>query len=152
MPNNKERDKRIKRIEHHLRNYKTYKVGLYNLKKQLDYIMPSMTATYELANGSSGTFNIKSDTEKYAIDRIESKKALMIHENISQYELIIGSIEKALENLEDIEKEFVDERYFKGKPINHIVNKLGFSEKYVFTIRNQVMDKLLISLKGLIQF
>ncbi|WP_236018171.1 hypothetical protein [Alicyclobacillus suci] len=58
--------------------------------------MPSMTARYDLAEGSHGTFFISSSTEKYAIDRIESKRALDLHEQIAHYQMIVDSIDKAL--------------------------------------------------------
>lgn len=149
------RDKReiqIKKIESYLRAYETYKLGIINLQKQLDYIMPNVTASYELREGSTGTFNIKSDTEKYAIDRIESKKALIIHEDIERYKIIINSIDEAMKGLNDIERDFIKYRYFKRQQINQIMDTLGYSEKYIFTIRNHIMNKLLISLKGLLQF
>ncbi|WP_373896366.1 sigma-70 family RNA polymerase sigma factor [Virgibacillus sp. CBA3643] len=142
----------IKWIEKHLRSYKTYKVGLQTLKKQLDYIMPNMTASYDLSEGSSGTFNIKSTTEDYAIDRIESKKALMIHEDISRYKMLIDSIDDALKDLDEVEREFVEYRYIKRCTIPQTSIELGFSEDVIFRTRKHVMDKLMISLRGLIQF
>lgn len=146
------RPQRVKQIEHHLRNYHTYKVGIKNLKNQLDYIMPSMTATYEVSEGSTGTFNIKSDTERYAIDRIESNKALAIHEDIARYTLIINSIDEALEDLGTLEKDFVESRYIQGNTVSQTSIKMGYSENQTFAIRNQALDKLLITLRGLVQF
>jgi DNA-directed RNA polymerase specialized sigma subunit len=114
--------------------------------------MPNITATYEVSEGSSGTFNIKSDTENYAIDRIESKKALILHEDIAKYDMLIGSMDQAIEELDDIEKKFIQLRYIERRTIMQTSIELGYSEKYVFNLRNHVMDKLLISLKGLLQF
>lgn len=138
----------IRTIEHHLRNYNTYKVGIKNLRMELDYIMPNISANYEMVGGSSGTFSIHSATEKYAIDRIESKRALDLHESIRQYELIIKSIDLAVAQLSVLEKKFVELRYFQGKSINEVTEQIGYSTpKSVFNLRNQVFDKLLISLK-----
>lgn len=146
----KNKRKAIKKIEMYLRNYNHYLVGIKNMKEQLDFIMPNMTARYELSEGSSGTFNISSSTEKYAIDRIESKRALELHESIQKYELIVNSIDGALKELEPIEKDFINLRYFKLKTIQQTAIDLGYSEKYVFNLRNGIMDKLIISLKGLL--
>lgn len=146
----KNKRKAIKKIEMYLRNYNHYIVGIKNMKRQLDFIMPNMTARYELSEGSSGTFNISSSTEKYAIDRIESKRALELHESIQKYELIVNSIDGALKELEPIEKDFINLRYFKLKTIQQTAIDLGYSEKYVFNLRNGIMDKLIISLKGLL--
>ena len=140
---------RIRQIENHLRNYNTYKVGIKNLQRQLDYIMPNITANYELVN-SSGVFTIKSDTEKYAIDRIESRRALNIHEDIQRYQIIIDSIDEAMKELSDLERKFIENRYFLRKTIGQTAIELGYSEKYIFNLRNQLFDKLLISLSSLI--
>lgn len=148
-----ERVKNIKIIEKHLRQYNTYKIGLMTLKKRLNHIMPNITATYTLNEGTSGTFEITSTTEKYAIDRIESKRALMIHEDIERYTLVIESIDDALNELDDIERKFIECRYIKRQTITQTALNLGYSEKHIFNLRYQVMEKLLISLRGLlIQF
>lgn len=140
----------FKIIEEYLRNYHFFKVGIENMKEQLEYIMPSCTAKFELVPDSFGTFKIGSTTEKYAIDRIESKRALDLYEDIARYELIVNSIDNALKELEEIELKFVELRYFQKKSIQAIAEELGYSEKHIFNLRNRVMTKLLISLKGLL--
>lgn len=148
----KQKTKAIKSIERHLRNYETYRTAIKNLKKQLDYIMPELTASYDVAEGSNGTFNITSQTEQYAIDRIESRKALELHEDIQKYQIILESIDESLNVLDDIEREFVKLRYFKGYNVTKVADELDFSEKHVFNIRKGVFDKLVIALKGILQF
>lgn len=145
------KSKHIKRIEKHLRQYTTYKIGMMTLQKQLDHIMPNVTATYKLSEGSNGTFEITSETEDYAVDRIESKKALMLHEDIERYGIIIESIDQAVSDLDEIERKFVEVRYINRKTIAQTSIELGYSEKHIFNLRHQVMDKLLISLRGLTQ-
>lgn len=140
----------FKKIEHHLRNYRNYVTGIKNMQKQMDYIMPGMTARYELREEAVGAFVFSSSTEKYAIDRIESKRALQLHEDIVIYELIVSSIENALEGLGEDEREFVELRYFNGRTITEITEKMGYSERQVFLIRDNVRDELLISLKNII--
>ncbi|GMA49342.1 hypothetical protein GCM10025857_06990 [Alicyclobacillus contaminans] len=140
----------IRAIEAHLRCYMSYKVGIRNLQKQLDYIMPSMTARYDLAEGSHGTFFISSSTEKYAIDRIESKRALDIHEQIAQYKLIVDSIDEALKTLTEEERSFVEMRYYKQWSVKKTAEALGYSEKNIFVIRTRAMDKLVICLRNIV--
>lgn len=142
--------KDFKIIEGHLRNYRNYLAGIKNMTKQMDYIMPGITASYELREESIGAFVFSSSTEKYAIDRIESKRALQLHEDIMIYKLISNSIEIALEELEDEEREFVKLRYFNNHSILVIADKMGYSERQVFLIRNSVREILGISLKNLI--
>ena len=153
LKNKNKKTSQIKKIEKFLRQYTTYKIGVMSLQKQLDYIMPNITATYELTEGSTGTFKITSSTEQYAIDRIESKRALMLHEDIAKYNLIIESIDNAVSELDEIERKFVELRYINRKTIAQTSMELGYSEKHIFNLRHQVMEKLLISLRGLlIQF
>ncbi|MEP9408551.1 sigma-70 family RNA polymerase sigma factor [Peribacillus frigoritolerans] len=153
MPQTKEvvrKKKDYKVIESHLRNYRNYLAGIKNMNKQMDYIMPGITANYELREESMGAFVFSSSTEKFAIDRIESKRALQLHEDIMIYELIINSIDVALAELDDDEREFVELRYFKNQSILMVAEKMGYSERQVFLIRNAVREILGISLKNLV--
>lgn len=144
-------DRRFLEVERLLRHYRYYKSGIVNLKKQLDYIMPGCVANYEIVEGTTGTFSIRSTTEKYAIDRIESKRALDIYEKIQEYELIVNCIEQSLESLNEEEKKFVRIRYFDGKSMKYTADVLGYSERSVFNVRNEVLQKLTISLSGVLQ-
>lgn len=145
----KKRD--YKAIESHLKNYRNYQAGIKNMNKQMDYIMPGITASYELREESVGAFIFSSSTEKYAIDRIESTRALQLHEDIRIYELIINSIDDAVAELEDEEKEFVEMRYFNNQSVHETAEAMGYSERQVFLIRKNVRDKLLISLKNILR-
>lgn len=145
----KKRD--YKAIESHLKNYRNYQAGIKNMNKQMDYIMPGITASYELREESVGAFIFSSSTEKYAIDRIESTRALQLHEDIRIYELIINSIDDAVAELEDEEKEFVEMRYFNNHSVHETAEAMGYSERQVFLIRKNVRDKLLISLKNILR-
>jgi len=141
---------RLKTIENHLRHYHQYKIGIRNLKLQLDNIMPRITATYEVKEGSRGTFAIKSDTETYAIDRIESKRALDLHEQMEKYRLLVDCIDAAMEGLNDEEKKFVEYRYFCNYTISKMAMTMGYGESTIFCFRNRVLDKLSHSLSGLV--
>ncbi|MYL22054.1 sigma-70 family RNA polymerase sigma factor [Halobacillus litoralis] len=147
-----ERSKNIKRLEKHLRNYQTYNAGIKNLHSQLEFVLPNMPKGYEIQKDLISSFNIKGENEYVLIDRIESRRAIEIHENLYEYKLIISAIDKALEVLDDIEHHFICYRYIQGMTIQKTALKLGYSEKYIFNIRNQTFEKLLISLKGILQF
>jgi DNA-directed RNA polymerase specialized sigma subunit len=138
-------------IENYLRFYKTYQVGIKNCEQQLEYIMPSLVTRYEISVDTGESFWIVNNTEKVALDRIESKRALNLHEEIECYKLVITSIENALKDLKQQEKDFVNWRYFECLPIHEVKMKLGYSEeKSVYRIRRHVLDKLMISLKNLL--
>ena len=141
--------RRQRKIEHHLRHYHQYKIGIKNLKLQLDSIMPNMTVSYEVREGSVGTFTIKSPTEKYAIDRIESKRALDLHEEMEKYQLIVDCIDSALEGLDEDEQKFVEFRYFNNYSAPKMTMMLGMGESTIYNKRLSVLGKLIHSLRGL---
>ena len=144
------RETKERTIENYLSKYNTYMIGIRNCQKQLDYIMPSLTARYE-TNGERATFYIVNDTERVAIDRIASKQALDLFEEIEQYRLIVTSINEALRDLDEEQLEFVKHRYFQGKKMYQIKEIMGYAqEKALYRIRSQILDKFSISLKNLI--
>jgi DNA-directed RNA polymerase specialized sigma subunit len=136
-------------IEAALRFYNTYLVGIKNCEQQLEYIMPSLVARYSTDSGES--FFIVNNTEKVALDRIESKRALDLKEEIERYKIITSSIDNALANLTEIERRFVILRYFECKPMAVVTEALGYTEeKSCYRIRRHILDKLLISLGNLL--
>jgi RinA family phage transcriptional activator len=149
--NKNSRKAQIRELENHLRHYKAYKVGIENIKQQLEWIMPSMTAQYSANEGSSGTFNISSKVEQAVLDRLESKQALDLHEEMARFQLIVDCIDRALKELEDSEHVFVVQRYFQKKSIPAVAEVLGYHEKYLQKIRNNLMEKLLISLSNILK-
>lgn len=146
----KDKKKAIRTIEHHLRNYRVYKIGIINLQRQLDDIMPTITTTYEKVEGSTGTFNIKSKTEDAVLDRMTSWRALQMSEQKREYQNIIDSIDASLTALGEKEREFVQLRYIEGREMESTSQKMNFSIQRCFQIRHIVIDKLLISLDSII--
>jgi DNA-directed RNA polymerase specialized sigma subunit len=143
------RDVRERTIENFLNKYPTYKIGIKNCKRQLDYMLPSLTTKFT-SDGSSANYYISNNTEQVALDRITSKKALDLTEEIARYELIIASIDNALTELDQKQRTFVEYRYFTGLKMNEIKEKMGVSEeKTLYRIRRLVLDKFLISLSSL---
>lgn len=151
MITTKSRKEIFSEVEGILKHYNDYKTGIKNMKQQLNFIMPGITANYELVEGSVGTFAITSKTEKYAIDRIESKKALDLHEQIEEYEIKIRSIDNAVSGLKDLEKEFVRLRYFQGLTVEKVAQEMGYSRRSMYHVRLEVLEKLAISLRGFIE-
>jgi DNA-directed RNA polymerase specialized sigma subunit len=143
-PNVKERT-----IENFLNKYKTYKIGIKNCEKQLDYMLPSLTARYD-SDGMSASYYISNNTEQVALDRITSKKALDLLEQIEQYKLVIALIENALTELDEKQKTFVRLRYFEGLKMYEVKTIMGMTEeKTLYRIRRQILDRFEISLSGL---
>jgi DNA-directed RNA polymerase specialized sigma subunit len=137
-------------IENFLNKYITYQIGIKNCQHQLDYMMPSLTCRYE-SDGKSANYYIANNTEQVALDRITSKRALDLLEEIEQYKLILVSIDNAMAELDEKQKYFLELRYFKGLKMYEIKSLMHVSEeKALYRIRRQILDKFLISLNNLI--
>lgn len=146
-----DKTKAIRTIEHHLRSYKTYHIGIKNLQHTIDNIMPQMTTSYTLREGSSGTFDIHSTVEDAVLDRLESARAIYVKEQIRQLRLITNSIDRAMEALGDMERDFIKYRYLDGYSISKTAITLNVSDQMCFKLRNVTMDKLLISLSNIVK-
>lgn len=139
-----------KKIENHLKNYRNYKIGIDNMQRDLDYLMPDITANYEVSEGSSGAFVFSSKTENYAIDRIESKRALDLHEGIKLYKHVVESVEAAVDELEPTEQKYINYRYYLGWSVEKTARKLGYSYNHMTRIRESVKNQLCISLRNIV--
>lgn len=132
-----ERKKRIKNIEWHLKNYNNYKVAIFNLTKQLEFISSSKASKKIFTEQHQ-----ESHTFEDSVDRMSNE--------LKQLKLVKDSIDTSLSELTDVEKKFVQYRYFNNWSIEKSALEIGYSEKALFVIRHQVMDKLLISLGSVI--
>ncbi|MGN8842544.1 transcriptional regulator [Niallia sp. HCP3S3_B10] len=123
-----ERTKYIKNIEKHLKAYQSYLVAIKNLESQLTMVSPTSTSNY--------------------FKDIPSKHIL--HSDLNLMKTLTNTIEQALQGLSDIERRFVECRYFKKWSVDKCALEIGYSDKAIFPIRNQIMDKLLIRFGGII--
>ncbi|MGV7002493.1 hypothetical protein ACWA2C_28045 [Priestia megaterium] len=139
----------FKLIEKHLKKYMNYKLGIENLRKQLDHLYPKTTASYDLAKeGSSGTFLFNSNTENYGIKRAELSKALQ--DEIESYEVIIQSIDRTMDLLTDREKEYVKLRYFERLENRDVADRMKCSLKMMYNVRDSFKENAQISLRNLL--
>lgn len=124
----KERTKYIKNIEKHLKAYQHYQVAINNLENQLTMVnLPSQSSYFK---------------------EIPAKHILQSELNLMK--ILTKTIEQAIQRLSDIERQFVECRYFKKWSVNKCALEIGYSDKAIFPIRKQVMDKLIISFGGII--
>jgi hypothetical protein len=150
MKNNNNQNIKERTIENFLSKYNTYRIGIKNCQQQLDYMLPSLTTRYE-SDGMTASYYIANNTERVALDRITSKKALDLLEEIERYKLIIALIDNAVGELDEKQKTFVQHRYFSGLKMYDVKAKMNVSEeKTLYRIRRQVLDKFEISLSSLI--
>lgn len=140
----------IREIEYHLKQYRQYRVGIDNLTYQMEMILPRTTSRLELREESRSYSAKRSSTEDCAIERLESKQAIFLQREIKRYKIIVDSIDKSLEQLDEMERRFVEFRYFQRWSIRKISLELGYSESSIHVLRRQLMHKLGISLKGIL--
>ncbi|MCY7901452.1 transcriptional regulator [Bacillus inaquosorum] len=130
------RKKLVKNIEKHLKNYNNYKVAILNLSKQLEFI--ATNDNLEIFKES-----VDDDCEfQESVDKLASE--------LQHIKLLKDSIDISLSELTELEYRFVQYRYFKNWTIEKSALEIGYSDKALFVIRNQVMDKLLISLGSVV--
>lgn len=145
-----DKKKAVNIIEHHLRSYKTYKIGIKNLQKSLDGILPAITTNYTLREGTNGSFDITSKVEMAVLDRLEGSKAIYLKEQIRELQTVVDSIDEALEALGEYDQKFIQLRYIDGHSPNHVAEQINTGEDNIFKIRHRIMDNLLISLRNII--
>lgn len=144
-----DKKEKIRIVESFLRKYHTYKANIINCERQLSYLYPNMTASFESDPVNGSTFKI-STTEKFAIDRIESKKALDLYEQIAMSKMIVESIDSALAVLNTQEQTFINLRYFQGMSFHEIADDMKASERSIFDLKKRIAHKLAISLSNLL--
>jgi hypothetical protein len=132
-----DRKKLVKNIEKHLKNYNNYKVAILNLNKQLEFITSNEDKEHIFAVSVNGNYLHQDPLNK-------------LTNELQQIKLIKDSIDISISQLTEIEKKFVEYRYFKNWSIEKSALEIGYSDKALFVIRNQVLDKLLISLGSVI--
>lgn len=116
-----------------------YIIAILNVKKQINYLTSILDQAKYLQQGTQTIINLP------------SKESINILENeLTHLEIIKESIDRSLEDLTELEKQFVEYRYFKNWSIEKSAQKIGYSDKALFSIRNQIMDKLVISLGTII--
>ncbi|PAE07438.1 transcriptional regulator [Terribacillus saccharophilus] len=132
-----ERKKLVKNIERHLKNYNNYKIAILNLNKQLEFIS---------TNGDRKQINIENANKEESY----RDHFIKLNSELQQLQLILDSIDLSLSELTELEIKFVECRYFKNWSIEKSALQIGYSDKALFVIRNQVLDKLLISLGSIV--
>lgn len=129
----------MKEIEEILRKYKTYHAGKVILQEQLQSVLPSSMEMNDV-------MLMKRDFD----NETEYRFAKEIKKELQRYRLITYAVDVAIEQLDVIENEFVHYRYFEDKAMKEISIEMGYGEKHLFNLRKRLLEKLSISLRGLI--
>lgn len=126
-----ERKKLVKAIENHLKNYKHYSVGIINMERKIKY------------------HNSLSKNNEYT-HVIEENESDSLHSRLTEYQLLVETIDCALEELNEMERSFIEYRYFDRWSMEKCAQHLQYSNQSLFVLRNKIMEKLIISLDSII--
>lgn len=110
-----EKQKNIKRIEFHLKNYTNYKVAIVNLKKKLE-LLNTVFLNIEVSRREGN------ENSEICMGNERSQIEL----ELQQYVFIIEAIDNALENIEEVERDFITYRYFYNWTIDKCALKIGY--------------------------
>lgn len=125
----------VKNIEKHLKNYKFYLKAIVNIEKQFTKFSSNEFSNNSLPQELSNNESMQS-----------------IKNKLNFLKFITENIDDALEELNDVELQYIECRYFKKWSINKSALEMGYSDKALFPIRNQLMEKLLILLGSIVLF
>lgn len=91
---------------------------------------------------SSNVHNIQSfDQQVYTDDDIELHETIGSEDNTFERIENRDYLKKSLDKFNDVEKEFIDMRYFKSKTQKQIAERMGVSQMYVSRLEKKVLDK-----------
>mgnify|MGYP000900642799 CR=1 FL=1 len=131
-----------RQAERLLYDYKTYDLAIKNLEAELENIMPQVsTSLLKLGEGSTAT-PFQSQTEDWAIKRIESPRAKRIIKLLTEKKRFKKGIGEVREQLTDEENTRVWMRYDLEKQHQEIWEAMHMSRSAYFEFKNKVIEKI----------
>jgi len=138
----KRRHNYYRQVERLLYDYKTYDTAIRNLEAELEEILPKVsTSVVKLGEGSTAV-PFRSQTEDWAIKRIESPRAKRILRLLAEKKRLKKGIREVRKQLSDEENTLVWMRYDLEKPHREIWEALNMSRASYFRFKNEVINKV----------
>jgi len=131
-----------RKTERLLYDYKTYDSAIRNLKAELESIMPNASTWLLKFGGGSTTAPFESQTEEWAIKRIESPRAQRIVKLLAEKKRLKRAVKEAREQLTDEENTLVWMRYDLEKPHQEIWKAMHMSRANYFRLKNEIIEKI----------
>lgn len=134
---------KINEVESFLYNYKSINLAIENLKMELDLMDETVISAvqYEECAGKTNKFNS-------VVENKLGRKELL-EKRIKHMEIKINQIDKALDILPDTERDVIKNFYIEGKCYFQFCNELRISERTSKRIKNNALNKIIISLYGI---
>lgn len=139
---------KIKKVEERLKLYKHYEVSIKNLEEDLELLknMDGVGAIDYDKIGGGNTNRINSIVEDIGLSNIEQEH--YIKHIIKRNKNLIKGIDRAIEALTEEEGTIIRNLYINNKTIKYISNMMCISERTLFRIRDQALEKMAVSIFG----
>ncbi|ABR48559.1 putative sigma factor [Alkaliphilus metalliredigens QYMF] len=138
-----------KSTEKFLYNYNALKACIENMQCELEEMGEGNhigIRGLSVKEKTSTTFEFNSMTENEAINSIERKDLLI--SRIHSIKRKITRIDRAIESIDQNEREIIEKRYLMGKQWWEIAYEVKFSERHCKRIRNEAIEKIAVALFG----
>jgi hypothetical protein len=131
-----------RKTERLLYDYKTYGSAIRNLEAELEEILPNAsTSIVRLGEGVAAS-PFRSQTEDWAIKRIESPRAKRILKLLAEKKRWRQGIKEVRQQLTDEENTLVWMRYDLEKPHQEIWEAMHMSRSTYFEFKNKLIKKI----------
>lgn len=136
-----------KATEKFLYNYNSLKASIENMKQgieEMDY--REISAVHYEQEKTSETYTFHSITEDAAIHAADKKS--LLEQRIKTTEGKLERIDRAIEALNDTERQVIVERYLNGKQWWQVAYSVRINERWCREIRRRAINKIAIGLFG----
>jgi len=131
-----------KQIERLLYDYKTYDTAIRNLEAELEEILPKVSTSVVKLGEGSAVSPFHSQTEDWAIKRIESPRAKRILKLLAEKKRLQKGIREVREQLTDEENILVWMRYDLEKQHQEIWEAMHMGRSTYFEFKNKLIAKI----------
>lgn len=136
-----------KATEKFLHNYNSLKASIENMKQEIEEMdYREISAIDYEKEPTSETYAFHSATEESAIYAAERKN--LLEKRIKITESKLERIDRAIEALNDTEKQVITERYMGGKQWWQVAYSVQYNERWCKEIRRRAVNKIAIGLFG----
>lgn len=136
------------KVEELLKNYKMMKINIENIEEKIEFTKGDIGLKGIVYDGisTSPTNEIKSSVETTVLSIQEEVHFLT--RNIERLTMTIESVDRALEGLEETERNVVIEKYVNAKQWWEVASIVRYSERHCKNIRKRAIDKMIVGIYG----
>lgn len=135
------------RVENMLYNYKMYKISIENMEEEINALQEECgVGGIDFGSPSGNTNKVSSITENTALSR--SERIAYNRHQIERIERELSVIDRTIEQLTDLEKTIIIERYINSKQWWEVASIVCYSERWCKDLRKRAVNKLVVGIYG----